>query len=423
MTVSLKKNHILLFVSALVFAFILSEVGLRLVGIQPGKLQSSRWFHEVDSLKEIKGFNADCHGIFRVSDEARFWIDSVIEAEKNNIKYTTRREIESELSYEVYSLSFEYLLLIHGQVENPLSNYFNRIKQQKVYSTEDSLILAYIYHPINENGFRSVAFRPSNGLKKKILLIGDSFTWGHSASFITNSFADHLLAKGYCVYNAGISGADPAQYLALAEKLIPELKPDYVVVNFYLGNDVIYFDRKPEPNGPIFYSTNAGNLISTPQHRYFYSYQEAYDFALACTNVPTNNAFGRMSYYSALATLPFYVGAKLGMKFTFSLKYKDYFNEVVVNTLEVPAANYQIAAIDKIAKLHNAKFATTIIPSINRFGKLTHPKDFKGLFTDQLFFYPTSLTFDHYNSDDGHFNDLAQPVYADFIEEVIKGLK
>jgi len=421
--VSNRKKQILLLCFSLTFALIGAELGLRWLGVQPGKLQSSRWFHEVDSLMEIKGFNADSSGIFRVSEEARIWIDSVIESERTNKTYTTLRELDPSLAYEVYSMSFEYLQLIHGQVSNPLADYYKNIQRKKVHDTDDSLILEYIYHPINKEGFRSVPFHPYHGAKKKVLLIGDSFTWGHSAYFITNSFSDHLLAKGYVVYNAGISGADPAQYLALAEKLIPTLLPDYVVVNFYLGNDVIYFNRQPEPGVPIFYSTNAGNLISAPQHRYFYNYKDAYNFALACTNVPSYTFLGRMSYYSSLLTLPFYVGSKLGMKFTFAPEYRGYFNEVVANTLRAPSANQQMAAIEKLAHLHGAKFGLTIIPSIGRFGKLTHPKDFAGLFANHLYFYPTSLTFDHYRRDDGHFNDEGQPVYADFIDEVIKGLK
>jgi hypothetical protein len=423
MSLATRKKNLMAVSAALVFAFIVAEVGLRFVGVQPGKLQSSRWFHEVDSLKEVKGFCADSSGIFKVSEEARLWIDSAIEAERNNKAYTSNREIDSMLAYEVYSLSFEYLQLIHGQVNNPLSTYFDKIRSKQKYTADDSLILAYIYHPINEQGFRSVAFQPYNGPKKKILLIGDSFTWGHSALYITNSFADHLLAKDYIVYNAGISGADPAQYLALAQKLIPELKPDYVVVNFYLGNDVIYFDRKPAPNVPIFYATNAGNLISMPQYSYLYTASEAYKFAMASTYVPKSTWLGRLSYYSAFVTLPYSVASKLGFPLTFPVGYENYYKQVEEAKLDNPAANYQIATIEKIAKQYHSKFAVTIIPSLNRFGKLTHPKDFKGLFTDQLFFYPTSLTFDHYNSEDGHFNDLAQPVYADFIENVISGLK
>jgi lysophospholipase L1-like esterase len=423
MFLTVKGKIVFLFALGFLLALGIAEVALRCVGIQPGKLYTSRWFHEVDTIKAVKGFTADSNGIFRVSEEARVWIDSVIKAEKNNAQYITNRQVEADLAHEVYSLNFEYLQLIHGQISNPLAKYVAQIKKKNGISESDSVILNYIHHPVNEDGFRSIAFLPHHDEKKKILLIGDSFTWGHSALDITNSFADHLLARGYMVYNAGISGADAAQYLALAEKLIPQLKPDYVVVNFYLGNDVIYFDRKPEPFIPIFYSTNAGNLISSPQHRYFYTANEAYRFAIASTYVPKSTFLGRLSYYSALVTLPYSVATKFGFSFTFPVGYEDYYNEVIKEKRDTPAANEQIAAIGEIAKSNGAKFAVTIIPSINRFGRFTHPDDFSGLFIQQLYFYPTSLTFDHYNPEDGHFNDLAQPVYADFIEEVIKGLK
>jgi lysophospholipase L1-like esterase len=423
MLLTTKGKIVFLFTLGLLLALGIAEVGLRCAGIQPGKLYTSRWFHEVDTLRAVKGFMADSNGIFRVSNEARVWIDSVIDAEKDNVKYTTNRQVEADLAHEVYSLNFEYLQLIHGQVSNPLAKYVVQIKTKIGISESDNVILNYIHHPVNEDGFRSIAFLPYNSQKKKILLIGDSFTWGHSALDITNSFADHLLARGYVVYNAGISGADAAQYLALAEKLIPKLKPDYVVVNFYLGNDVIYFDRKPEPFIPIFYSTNAGNLISSPQHRYFYTAEEAYRFTIESTYVPKSTFLGRLSYRSALVTLPYSVAAKFGFSFTYPAGYTTYYEEVAKAKLNVPAANDQIASLERIAKSNGAKFAVTIIPSINRFGRFTHPDDFSGLFTHQLYFYPTSLTFDHYNPEDGHFNDLAQPVYADFIEKVIKVLK
>jgi hypothetical protein len=64
--------------------------------------------------------------------------------------------------------------------------------------------------------------------KTKVMLVGDSFAWGMSANPVYNSYADFLLAKGYCVYNLGIIGTDPAQYEAVVKKYTPILQPDVI---------------------------------------------------------------------------------------------------------------------------------------------------------------------------------------------------
>ena len=99
MLLTTKGKIVFLFTLGLLLALGIAEVGLRCAGIQPGKLYTSRWFHEVDTLRAVKGFMADSNGIFRVSNEARVWIDSVIDAEKDNVKYTTNRQVEADLAH------------------------------------------------------------------------------------------------------------------------------------------------------------------------------------------------------------------------------------------------------------------------------------------------------------------------------------
>ena len=67
-------------------------------------------------------------------------------------------------------------------------------------------------------------------MKKKVLMLGDSFLYGHSAENFTSSFANNLLAKGYYVYNTGISGADVTQYKAIADKYIPIIPMKEIII-------------------------------------------------------------------------------------------------------------------------------------------------------------------------------------------------
>lgn len=135
---------------------------------------------------------------------------------------------------------------------------------------------------INKEGFRGAEFSDldSTRCKKKLLFIGDSFTWGMSASpFQDSSFCD-ILARdsAFEVINTGIPAADPPQYLKIAETYIPELKPDFVFVVFFEGNDLMKEDRKVIPGRQFYYWTNAGAVLADIDGRHFETAQTAYDY-------------------------------------------------------------------------------------------------------------------------------------------------
>ncbi|MCB9231760.1 MAG: SGNH/GDSL hydrolase family protein [Bacteroidia bacterium] len=119
------------------------------------------------------------------------------------------------------------------------------------------------HYSINSEGFRSVEFLPDSlrdSSKTTLLLLGDSFTWGSSADPIDSCFADRLSQAGYQVYNTGIGGTDPLQYLLVAQKYLPRLRPDRCLLFYALDNDQMRFPRKPIPFMPLYYSTNAGGI-------------------------------------------------------------------------------------------------------------------------------------------------------------------
>lgn len=133
---------------------------------------------------------------------------------------------------------------------------------------------------VNNDGFRSPDFSVRDSTKKKLLLIGDSFTWGFSATPVADSsFADIIRNEtNYEVYNTGIPTADPVQYAAIAEKYVPELKPDVVFVMFFMGNDLMKENRELKPDSMFFYFTNAGCLQADIDGKHFPTAQAAYNY-------------------------------------------------------------------------------------------------------------------------------------------------
>jgi hypothetical protein len=90
--------------------------------------------------------------------------------------------------------------------------------------------------------------------KKIVMAIGDSFLDGCCSDSMANSFAGLLSKKNeYAFLNFGIGGADPLQYKLIVEHYAPQLKPDLIVVNFFVGNDIMTYDRTPKPLIPNCY--------------------------------------------------------------------------------------------------------------------------------------------------------------------------
>jgi len=135
-------------------------------------------------------------------------------------------------------------------------------------------------YSINAEGFRSIPFDSFAGGTPTILLLGDSFVWGASAKPITNCFPDILTRNGYRVFNMGIPGTDTKQYAFLADKYTPKIKPDILVVVFYMGNDIHPF-RPMLPHKNLLYDTNVGLLQAFDRNGRHMTAQEAYETYLA----------------------------------------------------------------------------------------------------------------------------------------------
>lgn len=83
----------------------------------------------------------------------------------------------------------------------------------------------------------------------RILNIGDSFTLGIQVAeneTASQQLATHLSRdwnRTVTGWNAGVDGYGTQQATELARRLIPDLKPDLIVLRFYLGNDLRDNDR------------------------------------------------------------------------------------------------------------------------------------------------------------------------------------
>jgi lysophospholipase L1-like esterase len=72
-----------------------------------------------------------------------------------------------------------------------------------------------------------------------IIAIGDSLTYGYSATAAESWPSWLARATGAAVYNLGLGGYGPADYLYLLDTRAPGLHPSLAIVGVYFGNDLL----------------------------------------------------------------------------------------------------------------------------------------------------------------------------------------
>jgi lysophospholipase L1-like esterase len=400
-----KKSDFKIYSIVFIFLLVFCELILRIFHFQPGIHAHFKYFKPVSKLWTYKSFVADKDGILRVSSEVGKEVS--LRISKNNPNY-------GKHEYgEIYGLTKEYIDLKHGKTKNYFALFYRQILIKNNKSDLDSAILNYVKNPINSDGFRGIEMRRYKNKKPTVLLLGDSFAWGHSAMPKSNSFADLLLTKGYIVYNTGISATDVAQYLTVAKKYIKKLKPDFVIVNFYIGNDVTYYKRKVNPFQPVFYCTNAGNMYYFYNGQYFKTKREAYIFGLKQMTIPSEVcAFNKVMSKSVITSLCWGIMNKatlisfLNSRHNMNLKYKE------------PYCNFELKEIKMQCLKNNAKFVLSSIPEIvsSDFKKARDIPDlFRGITYNEM-----KVSESDYNLEDGHFNIQGHRRYAAFLHRIMK---
>lgn len=256
------------------------------------------------------------------------WIRKLLRS-KTNHKHKVRI-LQFTFVYAALAL-IEVVLVWQGFYPGSLYRNFRIVNQLHNLSTQfsDEMgIIRYLkngYHPadfrINNEGFRSKYEYDSlsiNRLRLKgekiVMVVGDSYVAGHTATPITNCFSDLLDSDSIATLNFGMTGTDPAQYEMICEKYLPVIKPDLVIVCIY-ANDFLAYKRLPSPGIPIMYRTNAspnGGMIFSQKplsfgfapNNLFTTAEEAYKFYLEHFSIRKSNHFAtRFCSYSSFLTM------------------------------------------------------------------------------------------------------------------------
>lgn len=92
--------------------------------------------------------------------------------------------------------------------------------------------------PLDSRGYYDLELDPANRAPRLVVSIGDSFSQGvvpHPHHFTTVCERE---LEGVEVYNMGVVSVGPPEYRYLLEHEALPLRPDLVLVNLYVGNDV-----------------------------------------------------------------------------------------------------------------------------------------------------------------------------------------
>lgn len=271
---------------------------------------------------------------------------------------------------------------------------------------------------INRLGFRGKEPENADSNKKRILVLGDSFAWGMSASpFQDSSMFDLIQQHGtYEVINTGIPAADPPQYAEIARLYAPLYKPDYIIVVFFMGNDLMKFDRTVAANQPFYYWTNAGAILADIDGIHFNSPHEAYDY-LANTRYYLQKPDAWYKYVIAQSSLlsRLYAGKyrveekiayeKMRANTSITKKYLNKINEIALQN-HVPV-KFVLIPERKEADMDTAKYK-------NRYSDILLDKQLQ----NKWLIVPTAKSLYKQNPD-GHLNNKGHAYYATILSELL----
>ncbi len=354
-----------------VTCLLIAEVFLRFRGYAPGKHTPNQWFSMVDTLWVKEGFMADSLGIFRISNQAKSSVWQMMELD-------SFLHLPNQSS-EAFCNARDAIQLKRGEISGELESAYRKAKLIDQSRTSDwqQAVVALVDSALNPDGFRSIPFRRMVNDKPSVLLSGDSFTYGFSASSLHNSFADLLLARDYTVCNSGITGTDIAQYLAY----LPILNPEIVIVNVFLGNDIVDHERTVCPGRPVFFPSNAGNLVSCPQCVTFNNPQEAYEHSLH--NLYIQEDAGALAQFMSLLSMTSTLWGMLWkngfINYHDSIA-ADYHRKVEAKKRNPPFCRNGLQRIESASTANGARCIISVIPEVGT-DVFRTAEDFRGFST------------------------------------------
>lgn len=103
---------------------------------------------------------------------------------------------------------------------------------------------------LNSQGFKDTEFHQKNDEIYRVLGIGDSFAYGvvpYKYNYLT-LLESQLQQEGINieVFNMGIPSIGPKDYLSILIREGLQLRPDMVLVSFFIGNDILESHRNPK---------------------------------------------------------------------------------------------------------------------------------------------------------------------------------
>ena len=410
----------LLVVTSICIALLIGEVVLRSAGIRPGYAWQLP-FTVIDSVVQSKDWQVDANGIYCMSPQVNKIIATNTKSlsvlwQDNNIDLATKYLIASHTSIKLDADNIQKLEgeeLANEFIKQPTSA-FEQMLNNSIEDSVDYYYRQFYTQPINANGFYSIPFQNFQTKKKKVLLVGDSFTFGFSAVPAHNSFACNLAAKGYAVYNAGIPGTDPAQYCKIVETYIDSIRPDAVVVCFYAGNDIMPSDRILHADSFVYFPTNASWIKGYNNGSYFANATLAYNYFSQQAQVIPNSqsVWHSITMHSALATQLFK---------TFGAKQSS--NPMdETTTLDNDSLSWSakyISRINELCALQNVQCILTVIPHRDDLQVKNIERDQKVFANATPHYFPASKA-DYYQGADDHFNNEGHLKMANFIEALLQ---
>jgi hypothetical protein len=281
----------------------------------------------------------------------------------------------------------------------------------------DSFINVFLNNPINDHGFFSIPFIKTDTNNSSVLLLGDSFTFGHNSN-PGQSFSDLLLKDGFVVFNTGISGADPLQYLLVAQKYVPILKPDYVVLNFFMGNDIMRYEREAGAEKPIMYNTLTNKLNSNIYGEFLSSPREVIEHIIFEFGIPPTSLLNKIFATTATTSL---VWRALGLRYLQDTKTLDKYKKIKEKTFaNLKDWNYTqdfLLEIKRLSEDNDAKFVLMIIPEVRNLQIV--PLDNYDILWGIDYEIPEGLSIKDYVFNNGHYNDSG---HRKHYEAIIKNL-
>ncbi len=269
---------------------------------------------------------------------------------------------------------------------------------------------------INAMGFRGPEFEPADTRRKKVMLIGDSFTWGATARPIDSAFADLLRRPAWQVMNFGIPGADPDQYARIAEVYIPQVNPDVVCVFFYMANDVMQLPQHVGPYQNRYHITNVGWLNPFLDGDYIGDAQATYKYCAERLTIPPTNWLNRVCRLTCVGTLLW--RGLVRMKWIqehHSPAIQARVDAAQILRLQGPYSLPHLQKIQAICAERNIPFRLFLIPTHNDIRKPT-PQENETLFRGIEVGYCDGLTTADYNDrPDGHFNNAGHRKMAQYV--------